>query len=56
MNEPRREEQQDDTVDGCDLDFTEDTTSDNDIESLLEVNEDREEEDAIRHGDGSEAP
>jgi hypothetical protein len=51
----QHEEEPDDEVDGCDLDFTKDTTSDDEIASLLQMPEEREEEGAIRYGDGPEA-
>jgi len=60
MDEPeddrhiQHEEEQDDEVDGCDVDFTEETTRDEDIAKLLQQPEEREEEGAIRYGDGPE--
>jgi hypothetical protein len=42
--------QPDDDLDGCDIDFTESVTTDDEVAALLE-----EDEDALRSGDRTEA-
>jgi len=45
----------DDEIDGCELDFSQGRlTGDNEIDSLLQQDVERKEEDAIRPGDGPE--
>jgi hypothetical protein len=51
----QHDEEPDDEVDGCDVDFTEKITHDDEIAALLQKPEEREEEDAVRHWDGPEA-